>query len=306
MRGLFLILSAALLHITLCAQGHEEHGHEDSIPSEAEVRRQVEALFTYQHGEVWLGNGMAVLEVPAGHKFLDATQSLRVIHELWGNTAVDAVLGMLLPEGDSLLADDALAIVLQYEPVGRVSLSGADDLDPEVLLARIQERELDDNARLAEQGQEPAFTMGWPLPPVLDEARHTLHWGKHLQVGEGEEAGDLLIADARLLGRHGVLIANAVTSLDDADRVGKAFVDLLRALRFAPGQDYASFEEEIDLVSPWTLNGLLLGRLEEQRPEEPFWNGTRRTGALLIGSLLMLAWLWFRQRKASAGGSVVP
>ena len=53
----------------------------------------LEASFSYQDGVIELEDGIGILNVPHGFRYLDATQAAYVIHDLWGNPHGDRNLG---------------------------------------------------------------------------------------------------------------------------------------------------------------------------------------------------------------------
>src|SRR5215204_2381451 len=58
----------------------------------------LEASFSYQDGVIELEDGIGTLHVPAGFRYLDATQAAYVIHDLWGNPHGEGTLGMIVPK----------------------------------------------------------------------------------------------------------------------------------------------------------------------------------------------------------------
>ncbi len=220
----------------------------------------VASSYSFRHGTVALDNGVATLEVPAGFKFLDKDQSRSVLVDLWGNPSAEGVLGMVFPEGDDVFADSSYAFVVQYDEIGYVKDDDADDIDYDDLLKQLQEEEVEENKQRASMGYEPVYTVGWAAQPFYDKERKILHWAKELQFGDSA-AGNTLNYNVRVLGRKGVLILNAVSSMGQLGMVQQHVPEVLGIVQFNDGYKYEQFDSNVDEVAAWTIGGLVAGKV---------------------------------------------
>ncbi len=219
----------------------------------------IERSFTWQHGEIPVA-GVATLHIPEGFKFLDEAQTRRVLVDLWGNPNADGCLGMIFPEHDGVLQDGGFAFVVQYEDIGHVEDGDADDIDYDELLASMKKDEVEENKQRAEAGFDPAYTLGWALPPYYDKENKVLHWAKEIQFGDSA-ATHTLNYNVRVLGRKGVLNLNAVASMDELDLVKKHVPDVLGIVKFDDGHRYDQFDSNVDEVAAMTIGGLVAGKV---------------------------------------------
>ncbi len=218
------------------------------------------AGFTFQHGSVELEGGVAMLNLPEGFKFLDKTQSERVIVELWGNPDANGVLGMIFPEADDVLADSSYAFVVQYDEIGYVKDDDADDLDYDDMLKELQKGEKEENDQRVKTGYDPAYLIGWAAKPFYDNDRKILHWAKEIKFGDSAEVNTLNY-NVRVLGRKGVLILNAVANMSELPLVQQHVNDVLGIVQFNEGYKYEQFDSKVDDVAAWTIGGLVAGKV---------------------------------------------
>jgi uncharacterized membrane-anchored protein len=258
-----------LLAATLAAP-FEQPESQDTTAVEldsAQVRALIEqyqdsatAGFTFQHGTVSLENGVATLTLPEGFKFLDKTQSERVIVELWGNPDANGVMGMIFPEADDVLADSSYAFVVQYDEIGFVKDDDADDIDYDDMLKELQKGEKEENEQRVQAGYDPAYLVGWAAKPFYDKERKILHWAKEIKFGDSAEVNTLNY-NVRVLGRKGVLILNAVANMSELPLVQQHVNDVLGIVQFNDGYKYEQFDSKVDDVAAWTIGGLVAGKV---------------------------------------------
>lgn len=220
----------------------------------------VEASYIYQHGDIPLENGVATLKVPAGFKYLDPAQSSRVIVDLWGNPNAEGILGIILPEDDGVLTEGSYAFVVQYDEVGYVKDSDADEINYEELLKQLQEDEVAENQMRADMGYDPAYTVGWAAEPFYDKENKVLHWAKEIQFGDSAEANTLNY-NVRVLGRKGVLVLNAVAGMGELALVQQHIPEVLGIVHYNDGHRYEQFDSSVDEVAAWTIGGLVAGKV---------------------------------------------
>ena len=219
----------------------------------------IESQFTYQTGEIKIGDDIGTLNVPKGFRYLDPAQSKKVIHDLWGNPGGDGTYGMLVPEDKGVLASDGWAFIITYDASGHIKDDDADEIDYDEMLTSIQEGEAEENAARAKEGYEPIHLVGWASKPYYDSEKKVLHWAKELQFGESEE--HTLNYDVRVLGRKGQLELQAVASINQLATVQENIPAVLTAFTYADGNKYADFDPEIDEVAAWTIGGLVAGKV---------------------------------------------
>jgi len=261
----------------------------------------IEGSFTYQRGEIPLSNGVATLNIPAGFKYLDEAQTRRVLVDLWGNPNADGCLGMIFPEADGVLQDGGYAFVVQYDEIGYVKDDDADEMDYDELLKSMQEDEAAENAERAKMGYEPAYTVGWAAQPFYDKANKVLHWAKEIKFGDSASVNTLNY-NVRVLGRKGVLILNAVASMDDLELVKQHVPDVLSIVQYNEGFRYEQFDSKVDDVAAWTIGGLVAGKV---LAKAGFFALLAKFGGkilLVLGAAGAGLWRFFGNRKKDVGG----
>lgn len=216
--------------------------------------------FTYAHGTVELENGVASLELPQSFKFLDAPQSATVIVDIWGNPDADGVLGIIFPEADDPFTEGSYAYVVSYDESGHVDDGDADDIDYDEMLKGMQEGEAENNKLRAQAGYEPIHLVGWAAPPFYDDKNKVLHWAKELKFGDSALVNTLNY-NVRVLGRKGVLVLNAVATMDDLELVKAHVPDVLGIVNFNDGHRYDQFDSSVDEVAAYGIGGLIAGKV---------------------------------------------
>ncbi len=277
-------------------------------PDPEAARRDFEASLTYQEGEVALSGGLATLHLDSSFRYLDPKQSRRVLEDAWGNPPGAKTLGMLFPAGVSPVDEDSWGVVISYEEDGYVDDEGAEKIDFDELLADMQQAARDENEEREKQGYETVELVGWAEPPRYDQAAHKLYWAKDLRFAGS--AADTLNYNIRVLGRRGVLVLNAVASLDRLPQVKDGMQGLLPAIEFNPGHRYADFVPGKDKVAKYGIGALIIGSLAAK---------TGLFKALLAGILafkkLILVGLvgggaalraLFKRKQANAEGPITP
>lgn len=220
----------------------------------------INARYTFVTGKVDLADGVASLNVPEGFKFLDGAQSREVIVDLWENPpgAAESVLGMIFPANSTVL-DHAYAFVVEYDAMGYVSDSDADDINYDELLTTMKEDDVAENQQRKEAGYGTLDLIGWAAPPYYDKERKVLHWAKELHAEEAE--GNTLNYNVRVLGRKGVLVLNAVAGMEALEEVKTNIPAVLDMASFNPGYTYEEFDSSVDEVAAWTVGGLVAGKV---------------------------------------------
>lgn len=234
-----------------------------SFAQEEDIQISIDSLertFTYQYGKVSLKDGIGEIAVPKGFKYLDIEQAEHVLVDLWGNPAGEGLtLGFIMPENQGVLSENGYVFNIEYEEIGYVEDDDADDIDYKELLAGIiKDTETESNERV-QMGYEPVRIVGWAAEPYYDKNRKILHWAKEIQFGESEV--NTLNYNIRILGRKGVLVLNAISSMPELSAVKKDIPHVLNIVQFNEGYRYEDFNPSVDEVAAWTIGGLVAGKL---------------------------------------------
>ena len=218
-----------------------------------------EKSLNYQTGMVSLRNGVASIRVPASFRFLDDAGSRRLLVQAWGNppAAASDVLGMLVPADISPLAEGGWGIVISYDEDGYVSDADAEKMDYAKLLNEMRQGTEESNQERRKEGFDTVELVGWAEPPSYDKASHKMYWAKELAFSESEE--HTLNYSIRILGRRGVLILNAVSSMTQLPAMKTATGDVLAAVDFNEGHRYSDYLPGKDKAATYGLTGLIVG-----------------------------------------------
>lgn len=220
----------------------------------------IEKTLTYQQGVIELPNGIAKLNVPKGFKYLDAQQSERLLVEVWGNPKSDNMsLGILLPEGQRVTDANSYVFNIQYDEIGYVKDDDADEIDYDELLESMKKDGEEENKLRIQQGYLPIDMVGWASKPYYDADKKILHWAKELKFGD--DAVNTLNYNIRILGRKGVLVLNAIATMNELPLVKKDINNVLNIVEFNDGHRYADFNASTDEVAAWTIGGLVAGKV---------------------------------------------
>lgn len=231
-----------------------------SQTDEKAVLDSIEKTFTYQHGKISLKGGVGEITVPQGFKYLDDKQAERVLVELWGNPKSDDLsLGLILPENQGVTNSDGYVFNIQYEQIGYVKDDDADEIDYDELLTQIQEDAVAENDSREKQGFPAIKVIGWAAKPFYDKENKILHWAKEIQFGN--EPLHTLNYNVRILGRKGVIVLNAISSINDLPLVKKDIHHVLNIVKFNDGFKYSDFNPSLDEVAAWTIGSLVAGKV---------------------------------------------
>ena len=254
----------------------------------------LEASFQYQRGEIKLGDGIGTLNVPAGFRFLDAKQSEYIIHEMWGNPEGSGALGMIVPENVGITDESSWAFIITYEEMGYVKDDDAEDIDYDELLKEIQSDAASANEERAKLGYESIAIIGWASKPYYDADKKVLHWAKEIKFGETE--GTTLNYNVRILGRKGILVLNAVSSMTELPDVQQNISPVLASFNFDDGNKYADFNPDMDEVAAWTIGGLVAGKMLAKVGIFALLLKNIKLIGLALAALGTGAWKWYKKK----------
>lgn len=230
------------------------------VDSSALQIKAIESQFTYQHGAIKIGNGIGVINVPPGFKYLDSIQAEKVLTDVWGNPkGTSKSLGFLLPEKQGILSEGSYVFNIEYDAIGYVKDDDADDIDYDELLENMKKEAKEESPEREKQGYSSIEMVGWASKPYYDKDRHILHWAKEIKFGN--DSINTLNYNVRVLGRKGVLILNAIATMQELPPVKASIPQVLNSVAFSDGNKYTEFDSSVDNVAAWTIGGLVAGKI---------------------------------------------
>ena len=227
-------------------------------PSEEEMKAKLEAWVNglkFQTGKISLPGGIASLNVPAEFKYLNSADSVKLM-QVYGNPPQE-MLGIIFPAAAELLKDeDGWFVVIQFSEDGHVKDDDAEKINYDDLLKQMKEGAATDSAERIKQGYSAIELVGWAAKPHYDKETHKLYWAKEIKFAG--EASNTLNYNIRMLGRKGVLVANAVSSISKLPEIESATPQILAMVDFNEGHRYADFDEKKgDKVATYGIAGLI-------------------------------------------------
>jgi uncharacterized membrane-anchored protein len=220
----------------------------------------IENTLKYTKGTIELKDGVGKMVVPEGFKYLDIPQAEKVLYDFWGNPrGSNSTLGLLLPEKMGVFSDSGYVFNIQYDAIGFVKDDDADKIDYDELLTQLQKETEEANKERTEAGFEAIHFAGWASKPFYDKEKKILHWAKEIKFGESEV--NTLNYNIRILGRKGVLVMNAISTMPNLDIVKKDIPKVCDIVQFAEGGKYSDFDPKIDEVAAWSIGGLVAGKI---------------------------------------------
>jgi uncharacterized membrane-anchored protein len=190
----------------------------------------------------------AEVDVPPGYRFT-AGDGTRKLLRAFGNLVGTGEQGLIAPE------DLEWFIVFDFSDDGYVKDDDKDKLDADALMKQKKENEKHANEARKQAGLDALYITGWVSPPHYDQRTHNLEWGLKLR---GEEGGESVNYNMKLLGRSGVMDATLVCDPEALSGVLPKARQLMDGFRFQPGETYAEFKKG-DKIAQYGLTGLVLG-----------------------------------------------
>jgi len=199
------------------------------------------------------GSGQVKVELPKGLLFLDAKASADFYTSSKQPVPLHTLGIIVDPESEVHWYAD-----ISYQAFGHVNDDGANEIlkDSANLLTQMQEATRAEYAKMPAGSQTPPQIVGWYKPPTYDPGTHTLTTEALLQ--EAGEKDQTVNFTTFILGRYGGAAYTIVGTRHDAALIEKKQKLLATCMRFAPGQDYASWQPS-DGTSDMTLTGLITG-----------------------------------------------
>lgn len=228
-------------------------------PAQAQDERELFRSLKFQTGKITLRGGLATLNVGPNFAYLNPADAETFLTKIWSNPpgAGADTLGLLVPKDIDASGSGGWAIVLDYEEDGYVSDEGAEKIDYAELLKDMQQKTAAASKEREEQGYRAMNLVGWAKQPYYDRETHKLYWAKRLRFVGNEH--DTLNYNIRALGRRGVLVLNAVASMDQLPMVDRRLPEILGMVSFNQGNTYAEFNPSTDKTAAYALAGLIAG-----------------------------------------------
>ncbi|WP_338870483.1 DUF2167 domain-containing protein [Myxococcus stipitatus] len=252
-RGRWLFVVLSLVAMNAWAQVPEQGAeHEEvELPSLPELHPKT--------GEVVLGNGLAKMVVPANFGYLSPEEAEKVLVEVWGNPPGSTTLGMLIPSDVTVDSPAGWGVVIQYDDDGHVEDEDAAGIDYADLLKDMQKGTREENKERASAGYGTVDLVGWAAQPHYDASTRKLYWAQELAFGDSKE--HTLNYNVRVLGKEGVLVLNAVSSMVALPQVEKDMQQVLGFTHFMPGHRYEDFDPSSGRVAAYGIGGLVAGKM---------------------------------------------
>lgn len=216
------------------------------------------AKLSPRSGTVVISNGLATLQVPTTFRFIDAAAAKRLLTDAWGNppAAAEGVLGMLYPSDVSPLDSGSWGVIISFDEDGYVDDSGAEAIDYNKLLQQMQQGITESNEERKRQGYATAELVGWAEPPHYNRETHKLYWAKELAFSDNTH--HTLNYNVRVLGRRGVLVLNAVSSMNALPQIANSMQTVIGFVDFNQGHRYQDFIPG-DKKAAYGVAGLIVG-----------------------------------------------
>ncbi len=280
----FILLSFVLIAQVTFAQVDSAQLFLDSL----------QAKLKMQTGSIKLGDDIGTLAVPEGFGYLNGKQAEFVIKDMWGNPDGAGTLGMLVPNKPNILSDSSWAFIITYEEMGYVKDDDADDIDYDDMLTELKEEISKENEERVKSGYEKYELIGWASKPFYDKDKKVLHWAKEIKFGTNEL--NTLNYNIRVLGRKGVLMLNAVSSMDQLPVVKKHINPVLASFAYADGKKYSDFDPKLDEVAAWTIGGLVAGKLLAKVGFFAIFLKYIKLIVIAVGAAGAGIWKWFKKK----------
>jgi uncharacterized membrane-anchored protein len=253
----FTMLKNLAFGLLLLALG----GSNTSFAQEAAAARmtaeQFESALAFQQGKISLPGGIATLDLPPNFRYLNPADTEKVLVDGWGNPPGQKTLGMIVPAATSLLTAAGWGVVVTYDADGHVKDDDADAIKYDELLKEMQESTEAGNDERKKAGYPAMTLVGWAEKPSYDKASHKLYWAKELKTGTDQGSG--LNYNIRVLGREGVLVLNAIASMDQLAKIRTEMKQVTAFSDFTPGNRYADFNSATDKTAEYGIAAMVAG-----------------------------------------------
>ncbi|MFL6657947.1 MAG: DUF2167 domain-containing protein [Massilia sp.] len=246
---------AFALFLLTCGVAGTANAADPTAPQMTEA--QFVATLSFQEGKINLPGGMATLDLPPNFRYLSPADTERVLTQAWGNPPGGTTLGMILPANVSLQSDEGWGVIITYKGDGHVKDDDAEATNYDKLLKEMQEGTEESNEERKKLGYSPMTLVGWAEKPSYDKASHKLYWALDLKTGG--QTNHSLNYNIRVLGRQGVLVLNAISSMEQIGKIRTEMQKVTAFSDFTPGNRYADFNSSTDKTAEYGIAALVLG-----------------------------------------------
>lgn len=223
---------------------------QEEVVEEEDLQQETSPLdeFRWQtSGEGSLGL-QGTIDIPEGYRFLDGTEAATLM-QLLGNLPREYA-GMIAPDDYSWL------VTFQFSPEGYVDDSEKEDLDPDELLAAMQEAQFDANQERRRRGLTTLTLTGWASEPSYNTHTNNLEWGmKLVDADSGTEGINYL---TKILGRRGYMDVVLLCEPEQLEGALPDYQKLLTGFEYTRGNSYAEYQDG-DKLAEYGLKGLIAG-----------------------------------------------
>lgn len=226
----------------------------DSEPKQTSA--QFEASLNYQQGKIDLPGGIATLNLPPSFRYLNPSDSERLLTKGWGNPPGNTTLGMIVPANVGVLSEAGWGVVVTYDADGHVKDDDAKDINYGELLTTMKESNADGNAERKKLGYGEMTLVGWAETPSYDARAHKLYWAQEFKTGAGVNS---LNYNIRVLGRQGVLVLNAVAGMNQIATIREEMKKVTAFSEFTAGNRYTDYNSATDKTAEYGIAALVAG-----------------------------------------------
>jgi uncharacterized membrane-anchored protein len=225
---------------------------------DAETQKLIDGL-NFQKGDITLQGGLAKIHLPEQYRYLGPKDAEIVLSRIWGNPPDSRTLGMIMPANVSPTSENSWAVIVTYDEDGYVKDDDARTINYDKLLTQMKEGVKKASKEREKAGYPAIELVGWATPPRYDETTHKMYWAKELRFADSPE--NTLNYNIRMLGRRGVLVLNAVASMEQLAEIEAATPAVLAMVDFQEGHRYTDFNASTDKVATYGLAALVAGGL---------------------------------------------
>lgn len=225
-------------------------------------------------GVIPLGNDGLSLNVPDGYKFYSAEEAQRFLQAANQAAPSGVVYGLIARTGEDIRAPGTWATVISYDAIGYVQPETASGLSDANFETQVRDARSTQNRRFESFAADPSFSTETPH----------LVWAENVAAPGGASGRDLRY-EQRVLGRNGVVGMTSIGSADQLPAIETAAGDLRGMLTFPQGQRHADFQAASDMVSAYSVPGLVTGVPNAQPQAVADAAATGGTGQTAFGGL---------------------
>lgn len=204
----------------------------------------------------------ATLWLPAGRIFI-AREAAKQLFADGPENWDDAKLGVVLPTS----RDAGWAALVELVDDGYVKEEGAQELEPERVLAELRRLVAQENGDRQRAGDSPLALTGWVEPPRYDAKRRVSSCVGVTLQGSLNPEDRVVDCTAFALGRQGALKAQIVAPAANLSNFQKEAAAIAAAIVYDHGKSYEDIDPRVDKVAPYDLFGLMNGALSRQQTQ---------------------------------------